>query len=421
MDLPHVRRPVPRHRAAARVAARSARTNGSTSAGAASSGPPWPSSRRDHAVVVREEEPDLFGVGRGAGVRASGSGRCWSAPRTATCCGTASRCWTTRPGPGSPSWAASTPSACRTRTSTARNVEFADAFDARIFIPRADQQWIQRPSPRIELFDDEAEPVPGLTLARIGGHFDGAAVLHWPAGSGGRGALLTGDTITVVPDRGLGELHVELPQPHPAGRGDRAGHRPPGRSGSPSTGSTAAGGAGSWSPTARRGPPVGRPLRGPAGRRALAVPGMLRQRSADSAVPAWRAAGYGYTTRMSAFAERRRGDVAGQGWDGLDMAPPGRLDVTPEDPRSRRSAIRLPVGLRDHRADRAERERGMAVPAADRLAERVRRDPGPVRRRVPARPGRGTVPVGPPLPARHAWCWRPAGPRPPAGWWCATR
>jgi hypothetical protein len=81
------------------------------------------------------------------------------------------------------------------------NVELADAFDARIFIPRADQQWVQRPSPRIELFDDDAEPVPGLTLARIGGHFDGAAVLHWPAGSQGRGALLTGDTITVVQDR----------------------------------------------------------------------------------------------------------------------------------------------------------------------------------------------------------------------------
>ena len=81
------------------------------------------------------------------------------------------------------------------------NVEYADAFDARIFIPRADQQWVQRPSPRIEFFDDDAEPVPGVTLARIGGHFDGAAVLHWPAGSAGRGALLTGDTITVVPDR----------------------------------------------------------------------------------------------------------------------------------------------------------------------------------------------------------------------------
>jgi hypothetical protein len=80
-------------------------------------------------------------------------------------------------------------------------VEWADAFDARILIPAADQQWIQRPSPRVELWADEIEPVPGLTLARIGGHFDGAAVLHWPDGSDGRGALLTGDTITVVQDR----------------------------------------------------------------------------------------------------------------------------------------------------------------------------------------------------------------------------
>ena len=81
------------------------------------------------------------------------------------------------------------------------NIEFAEAFDARVFIPRADEQWIQRASSRIELFDDEAEPVPGVTLARIGGHFDGAAVLHWPDGADGAGALLTGDTITVVQDR----------------------------------------------------------------------------------------------------------------------------------------------------------------------------------------------------------------------------
>jgi hypothetical protein len=80
-------------------------------------------------------------------------------------------------------------------------VDIADAFDARILLPRADRAWVQRPSPRIEFFDDEIEPVPGVTVARIGGHFDGAAVLHWPAGSEGRGALLTGDTITVVQDR----------------------------------------------------------------------------------------------------------------------------------------------------------------------------------------------------------------------------
>jgi hypothetical protein len=83
----------------------------------------------------------------------------------------------------------------------AAHIEWADAFDACVLIPRADQAWIQRPSPRIELFDDVAHPVPGLTLVRTGGHFDGAAVLHWPAGAQGRGALLTGDTITVAGDR----------------------------------------------------------------------------------------------------------------------------------------------------------------------------------------------------------------------------
>jgi hypothetical protein len=80
-------------------------------------------------------------------------------------------------------------------------VEYADAFDARILLPRADTAWVQRPSPRIEWFDDEAEPVTGLTVARIGGHFDGAAILHWPDGSDGRGAILTGDTVSVVQDR----------------------------------------------------------------------------------------------------------------------------------------------------------------------------------------------------------------------------
>jgi hypothetical protein len=80
-------------------------------------------------------------------------------------------------------------------------VDVADAFDARVFVPRVDARWIQRPSPRITLYDDEVTPVPGVTVARVGGHFDGAAVLHWAAGSGGAGTLLTGDTIMVAEDR----------------------------------------------------------------------------------------------------------------------------------------------------------------------------------------------------------------------------
>ena len=90
-------------------------------------------------------------------------------------------------------------------------VEYADAFGARVLVPKADAAWVRRPSDRVELFDDEMEPVPGLTLARIGGHFDGAAVLHWPAGSEGRGALLTGDTVQVVPDRGWASFMWSYP------------------------------------------------------------------------------------------------------------------------------------------------------------------------------------------------------------------
>jgi len=45
------------------------------------------------------------------------------------------------------------------------------------------------------------EILPGLTLLNPGGHFEGAAVLHWAAGADGRGVLLSGDTATVVMDR----------------------------------------------------------------------------------------------------------------------------------------------------------------------------------------------------------------------------
>ena len=39
-----------------------------------------------------------------------------------------------------------------------------------------------------------------MTLVRCGGHFAGSSGLHWAGGAGGKGALFTGDTITVVPE-----------------------------------------------------------------------------------------------------------------------------------------------------------------------------------------------------------------------------
>jgi hypothetical protein len=41
----------------------------------------------------------------------------------------------------------------------------------------------------------------GITLIRGGGHFEGGAMLHYAEGADGKGALLSGDIIQVVPDR----------------------------------------------------------------------------------------------------------------------------------------------------------------------------------------------------------------------------
>ena len=81
-------------------------------------------------------------------------------------------------------------------------VEWSQAFDhAPIFIPQADRRWVMRPDDAIRYWSDSLSPVPGITLIQCGGHFEGSAVLHWPAGAQRRGALLTGDTLTVVADR----------------------------------------------------------------------------------------------------------------------------------------------------------------------------------------------------------------------------
>jgi hypothetical protein len=80
-------------------------------------------------------------------------------------------------------------------------VEWAWAFGAPVYIHAADREWVMRPDRALQFWDDETLDIPGgLTLVRCGGHFEGSAVLHWPEGAGGRGALLTGDTLQVLPD-----------------------------------------------------------------------------------------------------------------------------------------------------------------------------------------------------------------------------
>jgi hypothetical protein len=82
-------------------------------------------------------------------------------------------------------------------------VEWSRAFGGvPIYLYAADRKWITRPDKAIDFWEGESSALAeGLTLIRCGGHFAGGAVLHWAEGAGGRGALLTGDIIQVVPDR----------------------------------------------------------------------------------------------------------------------------------------------------------------------------------------------------------------------------
>jgi glyoxylase-like metal-dependent hydrolase (beta-lactamase superfamily II) len=71
-----------------------------------------------------------------------------------------------------------------------------------IYLHAADRQWVMRPDKAIVVWEGETRALAeGLTLVRCGGHFEGGTVLHWAGGAEGRGALLSGDIIQVVPDR----------------------------------------------------------------------------------------------------------------------------------------------------------------------------------------------------------------------------
>jgi glyoxylase-like metal-dependent hydrolase (beta-lactamase superfamily II) len=102
--------------------------------------------------------------------------------------------------------------------------EWSRAFDgAPIYLHADDRQWVTRPDEAIVFWQGETLdilPGSGLTLIRCGGHFAGSAVLHWPAGAEGRGALLTGDTIQVVADRRWVSFMYSYPNIIPLGADD---------------------------------------------------------------------------------------------------------------------------------------------------------------------------------------------------------
>ncbi|HET7467033.1 MAG TPA: MBL fold metallo-hydrolase [Candidatus Dormibacteraeota bacterium] len=103
-------------------------------------------------------------------------------------------------------------------------VEWSRCFDAPVYLHAADRRWVMRPDPAIEFWTGETcELWDGMTLIRAGGHFEGGTVLHWPAGAGGKGALLAGDILQVAQDRRWVSFMYSYPNyiPLPAAEIDR--------------------------------------------------------------------------------------------------------------------------------------------------------------------------------------------------------
>ncbi|MGB3300726.1 MAG: hypothetical protein WBA76_20875 [Phormidesmis sp.] len=81
-------------------------------------------------------------------------------------------------------------------------IEWAKAFGVKIYLHQADQQWIMRPDPSIELWTGNTLKLQkDITLIKAGGHFAGGTVCHWASGTRGLGTLFSGDIIQVVADR----------------------------------------------------------------------------------------------------------------------------------------------------------------------------------------------------------------------------
>lgn len=80
-------------------------------------------------------------------------------------------------------------------------VEWSRAFgDVPVYLHAQDREWVMRPDPALQFWQEDTRAIgPGLTLVRLGGHFAGGTVLHWADWQDGRGVLLSGDILQVVP------------------------------------------------------------------------------------------------------------------------------------------------------------------------------------------------------------------------------
>ncbi len=157
--------------------------------------------RPDYKIVIKEEEPDLIGIGtepkfaigqRGLLVQTPSGNILWDC---ITLIDDESIAQVKALG-GIAKIAISHPHYYGSM------IEWSKAFDAPIYIHEDEREWVMRPDPAVTFWQGETISLgDDTTLIRCGGHFAGGQVLHWSKGADGKGALLTGDIINVVSDR----------------------------------------------------------------------------------------------------------------------------------------------------------------------------------------------------------------------------
>jgi glyoxylase-like metal-dependent hydrolase (beta-lactamase superfamily II) len=89
-------------------------------------------------------------------------------------------------------------------------VEWSHAFrSAPVFVHGLDRQFVPRLDPVVTFWEGDTLDIgDSMTVIRCGGHFPGSSVLHWERGGAeGGGALLTGDTLQVRPDKRLSFMY----------------------------------------------------------------------------------------------------------------------------------------------------------------------------------------------------------------------
>lgn len=98
-------------------------------------------------------------------------------------------------------------------------VDWSAAFGGiPVYLHAADKSWIMRSAPCLQLWSEETKEIsPGLTLIRVGGHFEGGTVMHWAQGAGNNGALLSGDLLQVAPNRKIVSFMWSYPNFIPLG------------------------------------------------------------------------------------------------------------------------------------------------------------------------------------------------------------